>query len=217
MALSTNLDGTPPEVIGSRPLSKWVGKYRWRFQVYDPGLEPILPAIWRFCSDALNHRTQHDVMPYWLTILGPSGVGKTHALTQAYKMLSNNDHLWEVQTQGGERLPQCAHLKPMEDLNDYKAPADYAKYDLLYIEDIGVSANVDAVGRAKGSAAVTAGRVTELLMARTGKWTLLDANLSLEEISTHLDPRISSRLKRDGSILIEVPSTVPDFNFRPKA
>jgi hypothetical protein len=215
VAGATNLDGTPPKPA-ERPLSKWVHKYRWKFQEYDPGLAPILPAVWRFCSDALNHREQPEVMPYWLTILGPSGVGKTHILKQAYSMLYNNDHLWEVRTSQGERLPQCAHLKPLEDLKDWQAPSAYANYDLLYIEDIGAGAKIDERGHAKGTAAVTASRLTELLMSRVGRWTLLDANLLLEEVDTILDPRITSRFKRDGSILIEVPSTVPDFNYRPK-
>ena len=212
MAASTNLDATP--AAADRPISEWVIKTNWRFEVYDPALGPIMPAVHRFCSDVLNYRSQPHVVPYWLTVLGPSGVGKTLALRQAYRMLSRNSFLWEVDTATGTRLPQCAHLLPMEDLRDWEAPGAYADYELLYIEDIGAGASVDPTGRAKGAAAVTASRVTELLMSRVGKWTLLDANLTLEEISRQLDARVTSRLKRDGSQLIEIPPTVRDYNFR---
>lgn len=212
MAASTNLDGTT--AASDRPLSKWVGKYNWKFEVYDPALAIVMPAVHRFCSDVLNYREQRDVVPYWLTVLGPSGVGKTLALRQAFRMLSHNGFLWEIDTATGDRLPQCAHLKPMEDLRDWEAPGAYADYDLLYIEDIGAGATIDGTGRAKGAAAVTASRVNELLMSRVAKWTLLDANLTLGEISTQLDPRVASRLKRDGSLLLEIPSTVRDYNFR---
>lgn len=212
MAASTNLDGTPQ----ARPLSKWVEQARphLKFEVYHPGLVDVLPAVERFCSDVFNYQKQPEVLPYWLTILGPSGVGKTLILRQAFRLLARNGFLWETQTSTGTRLPQCAHLKPMEDLRDWEAPGAYADYELLYIEDIGAGASVDATGRAKGAAAVTASRVNELLMSRVGKWTLLDANLTLSEISAQLDPRIASRLKRDGSLLLEIPSTVPDYNFR---
>lgn len=186
----------------------------WKFEVYDPGLADVLPAVERFCSDVFNYANQREVLPYWLTVLGPSGVGKTLILRQAFRLLARNGFLWETQTATGTRLPQCAHLKPMEDLRDWEAPGAYADYELLYVEDIGAGASVDATGRAKGAAAVTASRVNELLMSRVGKWTLLDANLTLSEISTQLDARIASRLKRDGSLLLEIPSTVRDYNFR---
>lgn len=99
-----------------------------------------------------------------------------------------------------------AHILPAEDLQDYRAPRDYARYDLIYIEDIGSGGDL-----AKGSGSVLRSRVAELLQLRSGKWTMLDANLYRREIETQIDGRIASRLKRDGSWCIEVPQEVPDF------
>lgn len=146
---------------------------------------------------------QPEVTPYWLTILGPSGVGKTLALRQAFNYLSNRDGLWN----GGD----CAHVVPGIDLCDWRAPKDYGAFDLIYVEDIGAGAYQD-----KGAGAVVTSRVAELLQYRPMKWTLLDANLSLGQVETRLDPRIASRLKRDGSILIQLPDDVPDYNDRTK-
>jgi hypothetical protein len=191
-----------PRTVIDRPVSAYVQRYSWRFEVYHPALAAVMPAVHRFCSDVLD-----DEEPRWLTILGPSGIGKTFALRQAFRMLSRNEHLWEVKTRTGTRLPQCAHIIPGEDLTDYRAPRDYGRYDLLYVEDIGAGANVR-----QGSGSVTISRVAELLQYRTGKWTLLCANLNRTEISQHLDPRIASRLKRDGSVLLDLPKEVPDFS-----
>lgn len=192
-----------------RPISPWCEKYKWRFEAFHPALRSIMPAIHRFASDVLNSFQQPDVEPYWLTILGPSGVGKTLALKQAFKMLSRNEHLWEIETATGSRMPQCAHIIPGEDLTDWRAPRDYGKYDLLYIEDIGAGATAD-----KGSGAVLTSRIAELLQYRTGRWTMLDANLDVRNIAMHIDPRIASRLRRDGSLLIELPADVPDYSDR---
>ncbi len=187
-----------------RPLSPYAEKYRWKLDEYHPSLKQIVPALKRFASDVIADET-----PYWLTILGPSGVGKTFALKQAYSFLRRNEHLWEVGTQTGSRLPQCAHIIPGEDLNDWQAPKDYGKYDLIYVEDIGAGA-----GTEKGAGAVTTARVAELLQYRTGRWTLLCANKSMAQVAKDLDPRIASRLLRDGSVLIELPKDVPDYNLR---
>lgn len=205
-AISTKLAGTP-ESQTDHPLSEWVGKYKWRFEAYHPSLKPILPAVHRFCSDVI----QGDVAPYWLTILGPSGVGKTLALRQAYRMLSRNDHLWPIAVgdQGSERFAQCAHIQPGKDLCDYRAPKDYGEYDLLYVEDIGAGADMT-----KGSGSVTASRVVELLQYRPFRWTLICANMDMEMIEQKLDPRVASRLIRDGSVVIEIPKNVPDYNLR---
>jgi hypothetical protein len=54
-------------------------------------------------------------------------------------------------------------------------------------------------------------RIAELLQLRSGKWTLLCANLTIEEVASRLDGRIASRLRRDGSWLVKIGDEVPDF------
>lgn len=195
---------TPPADTSERPLSVHALNYRWRFEEYHPALRVVMPAVKRFVSDVFN-----GCEPYWLTILGPSGIGKTLALRQAFRCLERNEHLWEIETKAGWRGPDCAHIIPGEDLTDWKAPKDYGRYDLIYVEDIGAGAGMD-----RGAGAVTTSRVAELLQYRTGKWTLLDANLTRADIAEKLDARIASRLKRDGSVLIQLPNEIPDYSDR---
>jgi hypothetical protein len=181
-----------------------VAAWPWRFEVYHPGLSAVLPAVQAFCSAVIRREPPRR----WLSLLGPSGVGKTHVLKQALACLhaASARGLWKIPLPNGQRSPQVAHLVPAVDLNDFRAPRDYAVYDLIYIEDIGSGAALD-----KGPGAVTRSRIAELLQLRSNRWTLLDANLYRGEIETLIDGRIASRLKRDGSWMVEVPQGVGDF------
>lgn len=174
----------------------------WKFETYDPRLAPVLPAVKQFCVDALS---RHE--PYWLSLLGPSGIGKTYILRQAARFLERYDEFWRQKTPTGFRTPTVAHVEPLRDLNDYSAIRHYADVDLLYVEDIGAG----ALGP-KGSGAVMRDRVASLLQQRTRSWTLICANLSREKIAEHIDARIASRLKRDGSVMLELDDSIPDFN-----
>ncbi len=171
----------------------------WRYELYHPGVSEVLPAVVAFCSAVLNREPPRR----WLSVLGPSGVGKTLILKQALACIRQH---WRIPTATGWRGPQVAHIIPAEDLQDYRAPRDYARHDLVYIEDIAAGADHD-----KGAGAVTRSRVAELLQLRSGKWTMLDANLYQREIEERIDGRIASRLRRDGSWLVEIPHEVPDY------
>jgi len=198
--------GIAADASGSMPeLHPHVVEWPWRFEVYHRGLAKVLPAVQSFCSAVI----QREQPRRWLSLLGPSGVGKTHVLKQVLACLQSaaaRGH-WKIPTPTGHRSPQVAHLIPAVDLQDFRAPRDYARYDVIYIEDIGSGAALDH----RGAGAVTRSRIAELLQLRSGKWTLLDANLYRREIGEQLDGRIASRLKRDGSWMVEVPMEVPDF------
>lgn len=176
-----------------------VEAFGWKYLAYHPALNAVLPAVKMFCSAVLDGATPKR----WLSLLGPSGVGKTHILKQATLFLGSR---WKIKTKTGHRGPNVAHIVPAVDLMDWKAPQDYARYDLIFIEDIGAGQSLDA-----GAGKVTASRIRELLQLRSGRWTLLDANLYRRDIAEALDGRIASRLKRDGSWMIEISDDVPDF------
>lgn len=179
-----------------------VAAWPWRYSVYDPGVRGVLVAVLVWCSDVITRQE-----PHWLTLLGPSGIGKTFILKQALAFLRAHEEDWKPRTPTGFRLPSIVHLKPSIDLDAYDAAKEFAGRDLVYVEDVGSGQGLD-----KGAGAVLAGRIAELLQLRTGKWTLLCANLGIEDIETKIDGRIASRLKRDGSVLIEISNKVPDFN-----
>jgi chromosomal replication initiation ATPase DnaA len=172
---------------------------RWNWQAYHQGLKPVLPAALAFRAAVLAREEPKR----WLTLLGPSGVGKTHLMAQLFAELSRK---MRIKTSTGWRGAQAAHIIPAVDLQDYRAPRDYAGYDLLYIEDIAAGSDDRA-----GAGAVLRSRVVELLQLRSNKWTLLDANMTVADVASRLDARIASRLKRDGSWLVQIPDDVPDY------
>lgn len=176
----------------------------WRYDVYDPRLKWVLPAAKRFCSAIINRESPQ----FWFSLLGPSGVGKTHVMRQVVALLREEARQgrWKIQTGTGHRSPEIAHIVPSRDLDTFSAAREYARFYFVYIEDIGSGQFGD-----KGAGAVTKARVTELLQLRSGKWTALCANMLRDEIAEQLDPRIASRLKRDGGIMIEIPAGVPDY------
>ncbi|WP_395734690.1 hypothetical protein [Prosthecobacter sp.] len=134
---------------GPADLHPHVAAWPWRFEVYHPGLCEVLPAVQAFCSAVIRREPPRR----WLSLLGPSGVGKTHVLKQALACLQSaaaRGH-WKIPTPTGHRGPQIAHLIPAVDLEDFRAARDYAKYDVIYIEDIGSGAALD-----KGSRPATA-------------------------------------------------------------
>lgn len=55
-------------------------------------------------------------------------------------------------------------------------------------------------------------KLYDILNARAGKFTVITANLTLEEVNRQMDARIASRLLRDGSVVVDV--MAPDFNLR---
>lgn len=193
---------TQPVVIPEDELRAQASAWKW--ELYDQGLAEVIPAALAFKRAVLAREEPKR----WLTLLGPSGVGKTMLLKRLFRELAND---MRIKTKTGWRSAQAAHIIPAEDLQDFRAPRDYAAYDLIYIEDIGAGSDDRA-----GAGAVLRSRIAELLQLRSGKWTMLDANLGINEIVERLDGRIASRLKRDGSWLVQIPNSVPDYWWRAK-
>lgn len=172
--------------------------------MYDPRLVSVLPAVKQFCVDVLARKE-----PYWLSLLGPSGIGKTYILRQAVRFLDRYDEFWKQETSTGWRTPTVAHVEPLRDLDDYASIRHFANVDLVYLEDVGAGV---VSGSQRGSGAVMRDRIASLLQQRTRNWTLICANMFRDEIEKHIDARIASRLKRDGSVMLELAMDIPDFN-----
>ena len=59
---------------------------------------------------------------------------------------------------------------------------------------------------------MTTKKLYNLLNAREGKFTVITANLTLEDFNQQMDARIASRLIRNGSVVVDV--IAEDFNMR---
>jgi DNA replication protein DnaC len=157
-----------------------------------------MDAAKRFASAALS---RHE--PRWLTLLGPSGVGKTHLLRQTLKLCHRL-----IDVGGWPRELTVARVVPSRDLDTWTAPREYADMDVVFVEDIGAGFVSD-----KGAAKVTKDRIAELLQLRSRRFTLIDGNFAgLGAVEQHFDGRIASRLRRDLSECLIFPPETPDFS-----
>lgn len=54
--------------------------------------------------------------------------------------------------------------------------------------------------------------LADIISCRMGKWTILTCNLNLEQIGAQIDPRVSSRMIRDGNRCVHF--NCPDYSTR---
>jgi len=71
---------------------------------------------------------------------------------------------------------------------------------------------VDEIGADRDPSGHTRDCLARLLSARVGKWTIITSNKTLGDIQRDIDTRISSRIIRDGSLVVDV--DVPDYSLR---
>ncbi len=145
----------------------------------------------RFITAYKNHDE-----PYWLSLLGNSGTGKTFLAELSFDTI----HPWY-------EVLAWARNRDMT-LAGYERPPKEKFLDLAFrnymvvIDDIGSEYTTD-FARSK---------LYEFLNRRDRKWTMITANLSLEQIATKLDERIASRMMRHNSVVVEVDTK--DYSLR---
>jgi len=145
--------------------------------------------------------------PYWITLWGKSGSGKTHLAKKAWKYWLETAQ-WEVCGRTGAnqvgRGSYWSWPKFIKDIHD--------EYDLLedLIEEKFVV--LDDIGADRDKSGFSTDTLAKLLDQRLGKWTFITTNLPLKEIAAKLDPRIASRMLRGGSKVVDMDTT--DYNLR---
>jgi hypothetical protein len=150
--------------------------------------------------------------PYWLTITGAQGVGKTMLARETFEFARANCNpgrhsLWIAGTgtyHESNRRPNCvwfsaAGFKDQMLGGDYDLP-EYLRHDyLVVIDDLGAANDTRGGALADG--------MYRLADQRAHRWMIWTTNLTLTEIAERLDPRISSRLIRDDNKLVHIDAT----------
>lgn len=166
-------------------------------------------AAARFMADMFHQRE-----PYCLTLLGPSGTGKSHLarLVAAFfeRYMSHHqdrglkDGLWRC---AGGFVDWGGALRGMLDRGEWSRMASY-RHDFFVVLD-------DIMAEHEKLRELSASKLFDVLEARQGKrWTILTANCDLQTISNRLDARISSRIVRDRNKWCVLPSNTQDYAFR---
>ncbi len=161
----------------------------------------MLAAAGRFAQDMLD-----NVEPYWLTLLGTSGAGKTmlaKIIRGIYRdkldgTLIRSDEV-RITRKSGRFITWHSIATGLRD-GDYRYADDVARWWFCALDDIG----------SEHRSPFIASKMFEFLSNREHRWTVITANLTLEHIGTEFDPRIASRMIRHGSKVVDV--DLPDFN-----
>ena len=185
----------------------WENHFR-QFETRDnPSLSAALDAAMQFCL-AMGSATAE---PYWLTLLGPSGTGKTMLARGISRFFaaSLDSLLDENKTTPTARYYRAGGFKAWERVvadmleGDFSGIRDLRDDWFVCLDDIGAeyARNRD----------ISVSKLYEVLNARERKFTVITANLTLQDINTKLDARIASRLLRNGSVVVDVEAS--DFNL----
>ncbi len=168
----------------------------------------------RFIDDLFSART-----PRWLSMIGNTGIGKTMLAKRIWHLFKEHRHLeidWPrskateiggkqgriIRWRGGFLNWKTAMNRMLD--GDYAFLDDLRNYDFFVFDDI--------ISEYSKLRELSASKLYDVFESRIGKWTVITANASLEQIGEILDPRIASRMIRNNGVVLDV--DVQDFNLR---
>ena len=174
----------------------------------DPELEAMKAAAMAFTAAMASK----DEPAYWLSLLGPSGTGKT----MLAKLIERFFLKW-LDGFRDERFPtkivyRKGGLKPWGKVMEEMLDGDYTGMRNLQADWFVGLDDIGAEYQRHRELAVA--KLYDVLNARVGRFTVITANLSYRQIGQMLDERIASRLVRNNSVVIELKAGTRDFNLR---
>jgi DNA replication protein DnaC len=146
--------------------------------------------------------------PYWCTLLGTVGTGKTYLATQCIDKIKKMGLDWYVHKTLGITQFKTVSLKYWPSLimnirqEGYGYVNQASDIDILFLDDFGAEYKTDF-----GVSALN-----EIFNRRLDKWTFITSNLGMQDIYNEFDARIASRLKRGENTIIQ--TNAIDFDFR---
>lgn len=157
----------------------------------------------RFASDMLA-----GAEPRWLTLLGSCGAGKT-MLARIISSIFRQNLYGKVEHENAERIIYykggfirwSTMAQRLRD-RDYDFFNDVCRHQFVAVDDIGSEQRTDFV----------IAKLFEFCNESEKRWRVITGNLSLEGIERELDPRISSRMIRHSSVVVDV--DCQDYNLR---
>ena len=166
----------------------------------------MIGAVGRFVRAVKDGKT-----PYWLSLLGTSGAGKTYLAKRIWNWYHTSDLFQATMSRDHSGRQQilypgqwcywpsvAAQLSAGE---GYEILSELASEKFIVLDEIG--SDRDPSGNIRNGLART-------LCSRVGKWTIVTSNKTLQQVGDDIDNRIASRMCRDGSQVVEV--DIPDYS-----
>jgi DNA replication protein DnaC len=182
------------------------------FDAYEPSLVRALAAAQLFVRNVKQSAWSGG---YCLSFVGVSGNGKTLLARMILAELGLDG--WGTCTEVKDMI-QFGHLhKFTAKLFDLRKVSDQMKggqWDLTEAMEEPALAVLDDVGADYDPNKIFASKLDRVLRSRGRKWTVVTANMPLEEIASKLDTRIASWLIRDENKLVQIQAG--DYALRTK-
>lgn len=195
------------------------GKFSEFKTLGDPQLEKMKLEAVSLVDDMSNDRH-----PRWLSLLGTSGAGKSMLTKIIWRIFRDAVHM-QINWPASKRTQTlgCPHGRIIRHRGGFINWGNAinnrmlkGEYDFLEdMRDYSFFAIDDIASEYERHRELSASKLYNVLEARLGKWTVITANLSLEQIGASLDTRIASRMLRNESTVVDV--NVPDYNLRKQA
>jgi DNA replication protein DnaC len=182
----------------------------WRpeFDAYEPSLARAADKAAKFVADMAR-----GADPYWLTLSGIHGCGKTMLARQIFAQAKRHNpgdksSLWINGTgvyDERNRRPRVVWYHAHDFSDAMKGGAwdlpEYLRADYCVV--------LDDLGAARDKSDFLADALYRLADQRMHRWMVWTTNLTLAEIAERLDPRIGSRLVRDENAIVTI--TAKDY------
>lgn len=213
------MPGAQPDTKASKSLRKPLNVFQERLDEFlefnfqrfltldDPELEKAKQQAAKFCEAMASA----DQPGRWITLLGPSDVGKTMLAKMITRFHDKHlSHLPDERNSAGEAWTRRGGFKSwinvVNDMlhGDYSGIRDMREDWFLALDDIGVE-----YGRNRE---LSTTKLYEVLNSREGMFTVVTANMTLDDIGNKMDTRIASRLLRHGSAVINIETK--EFSLR---
>lgn len=136
--------------------------------------------------------------PYWLTLSGSAGIGKTHLANMVDSHVSYRTNRYLC------RFSWTFIANKLRN-GEYAIKEQLKEASVLILDDIG----------AENTTEFLRGALYEILNSRLSKWTVITTNLSPNQIRDDFDFRIASRLIRGNNVVFYVPNA-KDYAFSKK-
>lgn len=189
----------------------------------DPDLELMAQAATEFVAMVqfrqANPYGSHPE-PYWLSLLGASGTGKTMLATMVMRFIRKNCLIFTLKY-GLNLTEQAASFKWPETVRQLKQGQSDA-IDFLCEKErkwdgerrcTCAFAMIDDIGQVEDSRkSYLLAALGQIADARLKEWTIWTSNLTLAQIAENVDPRVSSRMIRGSNVVVE--NRCIDWNLR---